>query len=415
MITNLFPYGNDTGEMYLRTELGILSEKFDNVYILAIDASENDVLYNKKLPINVKYYPLASEKKYLFNNKYLHGIFKCKKQYINEEFRNEMKECDSFMKKIFLRYFIYRCWNKSKKIEQITDKLPMGKSHNNVIYSYRLFDLSYLALYLKKRLNCSLCISRAHRYDLYEEQNALKYLPMRYYFLQNMDFIFPCSHDGEVYLQRKYPMYKSKIICSYLGSSDMGVEEINTGNCFKLISCSTMLPVKRVDRIARIVEKLNECISIQWIHIGGESRDLDGFIQKYQNLVDKQVIIFLGKKSHKEIESIYQKGKFDAFINVSLSEGIPQAIMEALSCGIPVLATDVGGNREIVDDDYNGYLFSADFDDRDVIKKIIFLSKMSYSEKCRLHECARKQWESKFKSYKNSRQFVDFLMNEQSV
>lgn len=417
MITNLFPYGNDTGEMYLRTELEILSEKFDYIYILAMDASENDTVYTEEVPVNVKFYPLASDNKFLLNNKYFHGVLKCKKHYFNEEFLDEMKECDSFLKKIFLRYFVYRCWDKSKKIEQLIEKLPMGKEENNVIYSYRLFDLSYLALYLKKKLlsNRSLCVSRAHRYDLYEEENALKYLPMRKYILKNMDFIFPCSHDGTIYLQKKYPQYKEKIICSYLGSNDMGVEEVNNSNCFKLISCSTMLPVKRVDRIAGIVEKVSGCIPIQWIHIGGESKDLEKFIRKYQKLVDEEVIVFSGKKSHKEIETIYKKGQFDAFINVSLSEGIPQAIMEALSCGIPILATDVGGNREIVVDGYNGYLFSVDFDDGEVIKKILALSEMSYSEKTRIHDYARKQWESKFKSSENSKKFVDLLINEQFV
>lgn len=414
MITNLFPYGNDTGEMYLRTELKILSEKFDYIYILATDASEKDIVYTEDLPVNVKFFPLASKNTVLLHNKYLYGVFKCKKKYYNEEFRIEKKECNSLMKKLFLRYFVYRCWDKSKEIEQIINKLPTDGEHKIVIYSYRLFDLAYLALSLKKKLllNQCLCVSRAHGYDLYEEENVLRYLPMRKYILKNMDFIFPCSNDGKIYLQKKYPKYKGKIICSYLGSTDMGVEEINSSNCFNLVSCSTILPVKRVDRIAAIVEKINEYIPIRWIHIGGESKGLDKLIRKYQKLVNEEVMIFLGKKSHKEIERIYQMEQFDAFINVSISEGIPQAIMEALSAGIPVLATDVGGNREIVVDEYNGYLFPSNFNDRDVVEKILVLSKMSYLEKCRLHECARKQWENKFKSSDNSKQFVDFLASK---
>ena len=38
----------------------------------------------------------------------------------------------------------------------------------------------------------------------------------------------------------------------------------------------------------------------------------------------------------------------DLFINTSSSEGVPVSIMEALSVGIPIIATDVGGTKEIV-------------------------------------------------------------------
>lgn len=48
----------------------------------------------------------------------------------------------------------------------------------------------------------------------------------------------------------------------------------------------------------------------------------------------------------------------DVFVNVSSTEGTPVSIMEAISCGIPVIATAVGGNVEIVREK-NGFLLSA--------------------------------------------------------
>lgn len=50
--------------------------------------------------------------------------------------------------------------------------------------------------------------------------------------------------------------------------------------------------------------------------------------------------------------SYYQKA--DIFVLPSLSEGLPLSLLEALSCGLPVIATAVGGNREILDPDYAG-------------------------------------------------------------
>lgn len=50
----------------------------------------------------------------------------------------------------------------------------------------------------------------------------------------------------------------------------------------------------------------------------------------------------------------------DVFVMPSLGEGISNTILEAMACGLPVIATRVGGNPELVIDNSNGLLIAAD-------------------------------------------------------
>lgn len=49
---------------------------------------------------------------------------------------------------------------------------------------------------------------------------------------------------------------------------------------------------------------------------------------------------------------------FDLFVLPSLGEGISNTILEAMSCGLPIVATAVGGTPELVEDRVNGRLFT---------------------------------------------------------
>lgn len=51
--------------------------------------------------------------------------------------------------------------------------------------------------------------------------------------------------------------------------------------------------------------------------------------------------------------------EFDIFLFTSHREGMPMAILEAMACGLPIVATDVGGTRELIEHDVTGMLRSA--------------------------------------------------------
>jgi glycosyltransferase involved in cell wall biosynthesis len=48
----------------------------------------------------------------------------------------------------------------------------------------------------------------------------------------------------------------------------------------------------------------------------------------------------------------------DIYLSTSLWEGLPYSLIEAAACGLPIIASDVIGNNEVVIDGENGYLFN---------------------------------------------------------
>jgi len=83
----------------------------------------------------------------------------------------------------------------------------------------------------------------------------------------------------------------------------------------------------------------------------GENPDkekIESFIEK-NNLKNINLIEFIDNAAS------YLKA-FDIFILPSLKEGLPYTILEAMTAEIPIIATDVGGIPEIIENDVNGIL-----------------------------------------------------------
>lgn len=277
------------------------------------------------------------------------------------------------------------------------------------IYSYWFYDGAAAGALLKDNLiKCgkdAKLISRAHGFDVHAERAEYGYLPMRKFLLEHCDCIYPCSDDGSDILKKQFPSFSGKIRTSYLGTEDHGIK-YGSRDVFRILSCSYMVPVKRLQLIAEALKYAD--FPVIWTHIG--SGPLESVIRAAAENLPKCVKCeFKGSMENSDIMEYYKNNNISVFVNVSSSEGIPVSIMEACSFGIPVIATDVGGTHEIVRNGENGFLLAKNFSGKEFLNKIAMIRDMddiSYEKMCKN---SRFVWSEKFSAGKNYGEFYGVL------
>jgi glycosyltransferase involved in cell wall biosynthesis len=214
------------------------------------------------------------------------------------------------------------------------------------------------------------------------------------------------SKHGEKYLINKFPVYNSKYEVSRLGV--MPHEEYNSFNknrSLNILSCSRLSKVKRVGLIIEALKNMN--INVNWTHIGdGDLKDK--LLKKCEELPKNIKWNFVGNISNEDVFEYYKCHPIDLFINVSESEGIPVSIMEAMSFGIPVIATKVGGNIEIVNDK-NGFLLDKHFNIEELQNVLLKYKSMDYKDIMIKRKKAYIEWDKKFNAITNFNEFYNSL------
>ncbi|MFH0731635.1 MAG: glycosyltransferase [Candidatus Omnitrophota bacterium] len=118
---------------------------------------------------------------------------------------------------------------------------------------------------------------------------------------------------------------------------------------------------------ARLV--LEEMPNVKFLIVGNGPLK-DQLMQQADSLCIKDKIIFLGIRT--DVKDLY--GLMDVSVNASFSEGMSNAILESMALGTPVVATSVGGNKELIKDSETGFLVGVG--DALVMKdKIVYLLK----------------------------------------
>lgn len=119
-----------------------------------------------------------------------------------------------------------------------------------------------------------------------------------------------------------------------------------------LMHASNFRPVKRIADVVRIFAKVREAIPAKLLLIGEGPERL--FIQQLvRELKLNSDVHFMGEQD--QLEPLFLCA--DLFLLPSEQESFGLTALEAMNCGVPVIATDIGGLPEVITHGQTGYLF----------------------------------------------------------
>jgi teichuronic acid biosynthesis glycosyltransferase TuaC len=123
-----------------------------------------------------------------------------------------------------------------------------------------------------------------------------------------------------------------------------------------IVSVSALVALKGIDRLIDALALLKDSDArLFLIGQGPEREALEARVAQH-GLTER--ITFVGAKPQTELGDWYAAA--DVFALASHREGCPNVVVEALACGTPVVASDVGGISELVTDDRYGLLVPAE-------------------------------------------------------
>jgi glycosyltransferase involved in cell wall biosynthesis len=124
-----------------------------------------------------------------------------------------------------------------------------------------------------------------------------------------------------------------------------------------VVTVANFRPIKRIEAFLRAAQIVcQEFPRAMFLVIGGfDDPEYSRDMRELTNTLGlKENVRFLGKSS-----SVFSLLKMcDVFCLLSQSEGFSNALLEAMACGLPCIATDVGGNSEAIRESDSGFLVS---------------------------------------------------------
>jgi glycosyltransferase involved in cell wall biosynthesis len=400
LLTKQFPF--QWREQYVAHELEALTGQFEKVFIYPHDHYQKNDTVCFQLPQGVEVIDLNQEFVPV-------SRFKIIVPFLVSYFRELIvTKRRAYQLKSWRRFYSIFATQWALGNMLLTWQHQKGIAKQEVLYYSYWMSASALCLsILKQRKLINGFATRAHSVDLYHEDWGLlrdehSVPPFRSLKERAASLIFAISEHGMKHLRNR-GVNSDKLKTSYLGVSDLGLGPVPIDNTFTVVTCSGIDDNKRIHLLGEALSQWNR--PVRWIHFGDGPLQGRAFDSVTSEKVDFRC---MGQTSNDDVRKFYLNEAVNCFVNLSIVEGLPVSIMEAISHGIPVIATAVYGVTEVVVDGYNGITLPMQFSQEELIRALMLFDTHA-NQGMAMRANARSHYESHFQAERNYNAFAKEL------
>lgn len=255
-------------------------------------------------------------------------------------------------------------------------------------------------------------VTRLHGCDLYEDRYTYGRQPFKRIINAGLDKLFFVSYNAREYYLKIHPeLERSKTYVASLGVEKRSIKKLSgkEEREFLLVSCSNIIPLKRVGLIIDALALVETSTPVNWVHFGDGSQqeEMIRLAEKKLGRNRKISFVFKGRVENEEVKKFYCEERPDCFITTSSTEGSPVSVMEALACGIPVIGTAVGDIPFMINN--NGILLSSNPEIKEIVTAIEKMIDGPLEEREEMRQESIKIWEERYNREKNESDFMNEL------
>ncbi len=230
----------------------------------------------------------------------------------------------------------------------------------DVIHAHRM-ELA-LPFVIRKRKPVVLTVAGSSAHHASCTSGLLRWKPVqRLYDLvegfvfSRVDVVHLLSQEAHEYYRRRHPRQRQKfrVIPNFIDTSTFTPADRGTARPLfglgeadlAVVYAGRLSPEKRVDHLIAAFAEVARVRPTARLLIGGAGPE-EARLRRQAAALALERVRFLGTLSRPDVRLLLSSA--DVVVLPSVFEGFPMAALEALACGVPVVATDVGGVRDIL-------------------------------------------------------------------
>lgn len=230
--------------------------------------------------------------------------------------------------------------------------------HLNVV-----FPAGIIALYLKSKFKVPVVLTEhwTHlHHNKFKELARYKQITIRR-ILEHMDTIVPVSDHLGKSLQQIQPSITYQVVPNVVDLNQFKLSSTKDFHTTRFLHLSHLGDEhKNISGMLRVAKKLVDHGYEFEFHMGGNG-DLNPILKFIQLHQLENWIIPFGRLKHDEVNE--KMSAATCFVLFSRFENQPCVQAESFACGLPIIATDVGGIKEYLPEDY-GILIESENEDQ---------------------------------------------------